>query len=767
MNYRNLLLCIFFLWNFSTISSQCNPAPEDQCDGITAICSIAELNGFSCQTASYTGFQNQCYGNGCVTKLDGLNTSWWAFHGTSGTTTLTISYNSCTNAYGFPPSGIQIGLYQNGCCENNVICQSTCTGAAGGTFSYTLNLKPCALYALCINGCDGDVCNYSISTSQSNSNYFDDFALTQSQNNPICQGCCIDFVVTEQANGCKPHYIWTVNGEEFENDFKPKANICFPDEGIFTICVEARLETNGNSICQSKSKCVNVTSLRLKDGIAKSQKLCTYQIPYKWHNQIVTETGEYRNPFLYKNCCKYDSVKFFEVFNDEDQYCLESQFATGIVYLDRNKDGVHSQSEPIVPNEVIISEPLAISAISKLTGYSIFVKSNNSNILRFENQQANRWKVVPLEHQVNVAKEVGKQRGEYNFGLQLLKERDLSVLVSAGIARAGRKHFINLVVENYAEDVDDYTVDLQLPSTWIYRTASLKPTSIIANKLEWNISTKLLAFEKKLITIEVEIPASAQVGDKFEYIANVSLNQDEDITNNKSVWKGEIVQSFDPNDKQVSADRYTYTRQNKGELIYTIRFMNTGSDTAVNVLIKDTLNRYLDPSTVRVLNSSHPVKMLLSSPDKFDFYFERIMLPDSSKNFVASQGFIQFAVKPNARFDLDAEILNRAAIYFDQNAPVATNTSVFRVFITELEGGSSKAKFTVLPNPANNKIHIILNESLIKPYDEIKIISLDGQTFRYKSVKGEIDISALPNAFYYIELLSKGASLGRRSFVKQ
>jgi len=195
--------------------------------------------------------------------------------------------------------------------------------------------------------------------------------------------------------------------------------------------------------------------------------------------------------------------------------------------------------------------------------------------------------------------------------------------------------------------------------------------------------------------------------------------------------------------------------------------MNTGNDTAVNVLIKDTLNRYLDPSTVRVLNSSHPVKMLLPSPDKFDFYFERIMLPDSSKNFVASQGFIQFAVKPNARFDLDAEILNRAAIYFDQNAPVATNTSVFRVFITELEGGSSKAKYTVLPNPANNKIHIILNESLDRPYDEIKITSLDGQTFQYKSVKGELDISALPNAFYYIELLSKGASLGRRSFVKQ
>ena len=119
-----------------------------------------------------------------------------------------------------------------------------------------------------------------------------------------------------------------------------------------------------------------------------------------------------------------------------------------------------------------------------------------------------------------------------------------------------------------------------------------------------------------------------------------------------------------------------------------------------------------------------------------DFYFERIMLPDSSKNFVASQGFIQFAVKPNARFDLDAEILNRAAIYFDQNAPVATNTSVFRLYITELEGGSSKAKFTVLPNPANHKIHIILNESLDKTYDEVK-------------------------------MLSKGASLGRRSFVKQ
>ncbi|MBL0237584.1 MAG: hypothetical protein IPQ02_13480 [Saprospiraceae bacterium] len=37
------------------------------------------------------------------------------------------------------------------------------------------------------------------------------------------------------------------------------------------------------------------------------------QIPYKWHKQKITGSGVYRNKFLGKDCCIYDSVVEFNI----------------------------------------------------------------------------------------------------------------------------------------------------------------------------------------------------------------------------------------------------------------------------------------------------------------------------------------------------------------------------------------------------------------------------------------------------------------------
>ncbi|MBK7224023.1 MAG: hypothetical protein IPH96_00830 [Saprospiraceae bacterium] len=95
----------------------------------------------------------------------------------------------------------------------------------------------------------------------------------------------------------------------------------------------------------------------------------------------------------------------------------------------------------------------------------------------------------------------------------------MAVAVSAGMARAGRRNAITIMIENKAEDVDNYIVDLEMPSSWTFKSATEKPSSINANRIEWKINTKLKAFEKKLITVMVDIPASAKVGDQFEYKA--------------------------------------------------------------------------------------------------------------------------------------------------------------------------------------------------------------------------------------------------------
>lgn len=74
----------------------------------------------------------------------------------------------------------------------------------------------------------------------------------------------------------------------------------------------------------------------------------------------------------------------------------------------------------------------------------------------------------------------------------------------------------------------------------------------------------------------------------------------------------EISCAYDPNDKMVSPEGFDvphYTLKTD-TLLYTIRFQNTGNDTAFVVKIRDTLSTHLDYSTFRFIGSSHPVNIL-------------------------------------------------------------------------------------------------------------------------------------------------------------
>ncbi|MBL0238184.1 MAG: hypothetical protein IPQ02_16730 [Saprospiraceae bacterium] len=56
-----------------------------------------------------------------------------------------------------------------------------------------------------------------------------------------------------------------------------------------------------------------------------------------------------------------------------------------------------------------------------------------------------------------------------------------------------------------------------------------------------------------------------------------------------------------------------------------------------------------------------------------EVYFKNIFLPDSSVNEIASHGFVQFAIRPNATNE-PFTLRNKASIYFDYNTPVLTNS---------------------------------------------------------------------------------------------
>lgn len=140
----------------------------------------------------------------------------------------------------------------------------------------------------------------------------------------------------------------------------------------------------------------------------------------------------------------------------------------------------------------------------------------------------------------------------------------------------------------------------------------------------------------------------------------------------------EVIGAYDPNDKMSLPKGYGtqhYIEPNT-DLEYRIRFQNTGTDTAFTVVIRDTLSPFLDPASLRAGASSHNYEFDLEGDAVAIFRFENILLPDSNVNEALSHGFVNFRISQKPDVALESVIENEAAIYFDFNDPVITN-SVF------------------------------------------------------------------------------------------
>lgn len=226
------------------------------------------------------------------------------------------------------------------------------------------------------------------------------------------------------------------------------------------------------------------------------------------------------------------------------------------------------------------------------------------------------------------------------------------------------------------------------------------------------------------------------------------------------------IGSFDPNDKRglpAGVGEAHFIEQNQ-DLTYTIRFQNTGTDTAFNIFIIDTLSASLDPATMRVLGSSHPCDLLLEGNGVAKFIFSNIMLPDSNVNETLSHGFVKFNIKQRPDVALGTQIENEAGIYFDFNEPVITNRTLHTVgkdFLLEVSATQTLIKgmeMEVFPNPtaavANFRFkgHEI-NNGLLTVFDQ------QGRpvcAVRFQGTYCQLDGKQLPSGTYFFKVEDAG-----------
>lgn len=197
------------------------------------------------------------------------------------------------------------------------------------------------------------------------------------------------------------------------------------------------------------------------------------------------------------------------------------------------------------------------------------------------------------------------------------------------------------------------------------------------NTVTWNVNDFASIGYWNNFWFELLTDTTATIGDEVcvTVVVAAAAGTDNDTSNNTFTQCFDVVNSYDPNVKEVYPDNVL---QPGNWHNYIVHFQNTGTAAAQNIVIKDTLDSNLDWNSFQLLGYSHNNITQLLQDGIVHFNFPNIGLPDSTSNEPESHGWIQYRIKTDSTIAFGTIIHNTAAIYFDFNDPVITNDALVK-----------------------------------------------------------------------------------------
>lgn len=185
------------------------------------------------------------------------------------------------------------------------------------------------------------------------------------------------------------------------------------------------------------------------------------------------------------------------------------------------------------------------------------------------------------------------------------------------------------------------------------------------NVVTWTIRT-LGARSSESFQIRVTVNAiNVRVGDVLKdrvTLNDLGMIEDSDPANNETIRCTEVVGSIDPNVKLSDRPRFI----SAGDMIwFAIHFENVGNADAINIRITDALDTNLDISTLEAISGGG---VLDPESRTIDWDLRGINLPPRG------EGIVTFRIQPLSTLVVGDTIRDVAAIIFDFNPPLETNT---------------------------------------------------------------------------------------------
>ncbi|WP_456439419.1 DUF7619 domain-containing protein [Psychroserpens sp.] len=273
--------------------------------------------------------------------------------------------------------------------------------------------------------------------------------------------------------------------------------------------------------------------------------------------------------------------------------------------------------------------------------------------------------------------------------------------------------------------------------------------------------TDLTPFESREIYVTMNINSPMETppvngNDVLTFITTISSSEtDETPDDNTFELNQTVVNSFDPNDKTCLEGEFI-TPEMVGDYVhYMIRFENTGTASAVNIVVKDDIDRTkYDLSTLVPLNASHDFVARIkdnASDHYVEFIFENINLPFDDAN---NDGYVLFKIKTLDTLTLNDSFENNAEIYFDFNFLIVTNiaqTTIATLSTEDFELANNA--ISLYPNPTTHSLTLKSMQAI----KHITIYDISGRSFKdiaVIGVKTELTMSteALSTGTYFVKI---------------
>jgi len=443
---------------------------------------------------------------------------------------------------------------------------------------------------------------------------------------------------------------------------------------------------------------------------------------------------------------------------------------SGVVYHDLNNNGIRDSGEAGIPNIVLQLIPTGWVASTDTSGHYALATDAIGDTLKpfFPLSFAT---ITPSYYITSGA------AANLDFGIYIQPNiADLAVdVTNVNVFRRGFSTDLNITSSNLGSLVQSAKIQLVLDSELFFISSIPSPDTIIFDTLTWNTSP-LNFLDVVKIRVTTLTSSVASLGDTIHCftIINPVVN-DTFPADNYSELTGAVKGSFDPNEKECSQGDYFSTVQltNREELVFTIRFQNTGSFTADSIHIRDTLSSYLDLSSFRVISNSHPMQWSLSGNGIADFYFAHINLPPSTTNELNSHGYVKYGIHCKPNDAVGNSITNMASIYFDFNSPVQTNTTstliTFPVLANLNDSHQNQvSNIVVYPNPTSAILTIDLTKSEYKNVSMTIFNSIGSivKSLQLQNLFTSISINDLADGLYLGSLINKeGQTIGTFRFI--